>query len=83
MEFTLSAHASTTILERQIRLIWIEQTLSMPTRTEVDADDSQLTHALRVIPEFGDRVLRVIYSRTKQPPHIVTAFFDRGMKGKL
>ncbi len=42
-----------------------------------------LTHALRAIPEFGDRVLRVIYNRTKHPPHIVTAFFDRSMKGKL
>jgi hypothetical protein len=83
MEFTLSAHASTTIRERQIRLIWVEQTLSVPTRTEVDADDPQLTHALGVIPEFGDRVLRVIYNRSKNPPHIVTAFFDRGMKGKL
>ncbi len=42
-----------------------------------------LIHALRAIPEFGDRVLRVIYNRTRQPPHVVTAFFDRGMKGKL
>jgi hypothetical protein len=43
----------------------------------------RLTHALRAIPEFGGRVLRVIYNRTKQPPNVVTAFFDRGMKGKL
>ncbi len=83
MEFTLSAHASTTIRERRIQLDWIEATLSAPMQTEVDTDDPQLTHVLRVIPEFGDRVLRVIYNRTKQPPHVVTAFFDRGMKGKL
>lgn len=83
MEFTLSTHASTTIQERQIQLAWIARTLIQPTQTEPDADDPQLVHALSVIPEFGDRVLRVIYNRTKQPPHVVTAFFDRGMKGKL
>lgn len=83
MEFTLSAHASTTIRERRIHLDWIEETLSEPMQTEADTDDPQLTHALRVIPEFGDRVLRVIYNRTKQPPRVVTAFFDRGMKGQL
>lgn len=82
MEFTLSAHASTTIRERQIQLPWIEQTLSCPMQIEVDADDPQLTHALRVIPEFSDRVLRAIYNHTQYPPHVVTAFFDRGMKGK-
>ena len=65
MEFTLGAHASTTIRERRIQLDWIEATLSAPMQTEVDTDDPQLTHVLRVIPEFGDRVLRVIYNRTK------------------
>ncbi len=83
MEFTLSTHASTTIQERRIQLAWIEEAISRPKRTEVDAGDPQLTHALSVVPEFGDRVLRVIYNHTKYPPHVVTAFFDRGMKGKL
>jgi|APIni6443716594_1056825.scaffolds.fasta_scaffold3578550_1 hypothetical protein len=83
MEYTLSTHATTTIRERNIRAEWIAATLSAPAATESDPGDPTLIHALRVIPEFGERVLRVIYNRTKQPPHVVTAFFDRGMKGKL
>ncbi|MCU0839980.1 MAG: DUF4258 domain-containing protein [Rhodospirillales bacterium] len=83
MEYTLSTHAMTTIQERSIRPEWIAATLSAPAATETDPNDPVLTHALRVIPEFGERVLRVIYNRTKQPPHVVTAFFDRGMKGRL
>ena len=83
MDYTLSAHAETTTRERNIRAEWIALTLSAPTATESDPDDPTLTHALRVIPEFGGCVLRVIYNRTKQPSNVVTAFFDRGMKGKL
>ena len=83
MEYTLSTHAAATIRERNIRAEWIAATLSAPAATEFDPDDPTLIHALCVIPEFGERVLRVIYNRTKQPPHVVTAFFDRGMKGKL
>ena len=83
MEYTLSTHATTTIRERNIRAEWIAATLSAPAATESDPVDPTLIHALRVIPEFGERVLRVIYNRTGQPPHVVTAFFDRGMKGKL
>ncbi|PKO86354.1 MAG: hypothetical protein CVU18_15485 [Betaproteobacteria bacterium HGW-Betaproteobacteria-12] len=83
MEFTLSSHATTTIRERNIRAEWIAATLSAPAATESDPNDPTLTHALRVIPEYGDRVLRVIYNRSRQPPYVVTAFFDRGMKGKL
>ena len=83
MEYTLSTHATTTIQERNIREEWIAATLSAPAATQSDPDDPTLTHALRAIPEFGERVLRVIYNRTKRPPHVVTVFFDRGMKGKL
>lgn len=83
MGFTLSTHATRTIQARNIRTEWIATTLLAPAATEADPDDPTLVHALCVIPEFGERVLRVIYNRTKQPPHVVTAFFDRGMKGKL
>lgn len=83
MIYTLSTHAIDTIRERKIRPEWITATMTKPVMTEPDQDDATLTHALQVIPEYGDRVLRVIYNHTKHPPHIVTVFFDRGMKGKL
>ena len=82
MEFTLSAHATTTTQARNILPEWIADALSTPALREPDPADPELIHALRVIPEFGNRVLRVIYNQNKTPPHVVTAFFDRGIKGK-
>ena len=83
MEFTPSKHAIGTLREREIRLEWVAETLAGSAHTEADADDPDLTHALRIIPEFGYRVLRVIYNHTRQPVHVVTVHFDRAMKGKL
>lgn len=83
MEFSLSKHATNTIREREISLEWVADTLENPARTMPHSADLQLTHALRVIPEAGHRVLRVIYNHTRQPVQVVTAYFDRTMKGKL
>jgi len=57
--------------------------MNNPARLEPDQDDQNLTHALQIIPDFGYRVLRVIYNHSRQPIHIITAYFDRAMKGKL
>ena len=42
-----------------------------------------LKHALRRIPEYDDRILRVVYNETSEPWRVVTVFFDRTMRGKL
>ena len=39
--------------------------------------DPQLEHRLARIPEFNNRVLRVVVNNQKTPLHIVTVFFDR------
>lgn len=83
MEFTLSKHAEDTMREREIDLAWITATMNEPERTVPHREDATLVHALRRIPEFGNRVLRVIYNQTKEPPHIVTVYFDRSIKGAL
>jgi hypothetical protein len=83
MMFTMSEHAETAVRARGIALEWIERVLASPTRIEADRDDCNATHALAVIPERGGRVLRVIYNHTTNPPHLVTVYFDRSMKGKL
>lgn len=83
MEFALSKHATDTLRERGIRLEWVSNAMDNPERRLPHVDDPQLTHALRVIPEFGYRVLRVIYNHTRQPVLVVTAYFDRTMKGQL
>jgi hypothetical protein len=83
MDYSLSKHAEDVIREREIRSEWIAETMARPEATHPDPDDPELLHVLRPIADFGYRVLRAIFNRTKTPPHVVTVFFDRSMKGKL
>lgn len=48
-----------------------------PERVELDEVDPDLEHRLARIPEFGNRVLRVIVNPSVTPARIVTVFFDR------
>ena len=81
--YELSAHATTVMAEREILEEWVARVLRNPERTEPDATDLMLRHALGRIPERDDRVLRVIYNETVQPWRVITAYFDRAMRGKL
>jgi hypothetical protein len=76
MTYTLTEHAAKRFRRRKIRPEWIEAALNYPARTENDADDPELVHALLAIPEKGFRVLRVVYNETVTPVRIVTAYFD-------
>jgi len=80
--YELTAHAATVIAERGINAAWIERALTAPERIEPDAFDASLTHALVRIREREDRVLRVIYNALIDPPRIVTAYFDRRIRGQ-
>ena len=42
-----------------------------------------LIHHLAVVPEHGNRVLRVVFNHLVTPVRVVTVYFDRKMKGKL
>lgn len=83
MNYSLSEHAKSVIAERAIREDWIERALSAPGRTVPDDADPLLIHHLRAVTEFGGRVLRVVVNPSVTPPRVVTAFFDRAMRGKL
>jgi len=39
--------------------------------------NTELEHRLAAIPEFGNRVLRVIVNTSAIPPRVITAYFDR------
>jgi len=80
--FELTDHAATVIAERAIDPAWIERALSRPDRVEPHPLDQSLRHALVAIAERGDRVLRVVYNPSHNPPRIVTAYFDRRQRGK-
>jgi hypothetical protein len=77
MDYMLTEHARDALQKRQIALAWVERALSTPEATEADPVDQDLEHRLARIPEFGNRVLRVIVNGKKTPPLVVTAFFDR------
>lgn len=81
--YELSAHAITVMAEREIPERWVEQVLSNPERAEADATDPLLRHAPGRIAERDDRVLRVVDNETTHPWRVVTAYFDRAMRGKL
>jgi hypothetical protein len=81
--FVLTTHAAEVVVARAIRVEWIEQTLKNPQLNLPDPEDPELERLFRCIPEYGNRVLRVVVNRTVDPLRVVSVFFDRGMKGKL
>lgn len=83
IRFVLTKHAETIMEVREIQLAWVELTLESPENVVPDKVDPNLRHALRRIPEYSDRILRVVYNETNEPWRVVTVFFDRTMRGKL
>ena len=83
MRYRLTQHAQKAMEEREILLPWIERTLESPELCLPDPGDPGLERRYRRIPEFGNRVLRVIVSTGEDPRSIVSVFFDRNMKGVL
>lgn len=81
MSYTLTKHALENMRARQITTEWLERALAAPDWTEPDEDDPALEHRFALIAEFGDRVLRVIVNRTVVPERVITAFFDRRLRG--
>lgn len=81
--YGLTLHAQKVITERKIKLEWIIMVFNNPEKTEFDVQDNQLKHVLARIPEFGNRVLRIVYNETTNPWDIITVYFDRNQKNQL
>jgi hypothetical protein len=81
--YTLTKHAKKVLAEREIQQDWLERTLNEPMLRQPDPDDPALERRYRPIPEFGDRVLRVVVDPAVEPVRVVSVFFDRSMKGRL
>jgi hypothetical protein len=77
MAYELTEHARDSLEKRKIELSWVEKTIAAPEAVEPDPVDPDLEHRLARIPDWGNRVLRVIVNRSATPLRIVTAFFDR------
>jgi hypothetical protein len=82
LDYVLSDHARQELNKpgrQQIQQEWIDRALTDPDHSDKDLR----TNTLRVwkrIPEYGNRALRVVYNPDKQPPMVVTVFFDRSFK---
>jgi uncharacterized DUF497 family protein len=83
VKYTLTEHAKEALTKRRVASEWLERTLANPQFVQPDPTDSSLEHRLAVIPEHGDRVLRVIVNTSVTPLRVVTLYFDRNMKGRL
>jgi hypothetical protein len=76
----LSKHALDEMGVRGIGMAYIEAVLASPQRVVLDPKDPSLTRAFRPIPEFGHRVLRVVYRADGADVFVVTAHWDRGAR---
>jgi len=82
----LTSHAEAQLLERELKLAWIEETLVNPIATEPDSNDQELTSAFGKISDCEDgveRVFKVVYNKTTTPWKIVTCYFDRNAKRRF
>jgi hypothetical protein len=71
------------VIERDIDLAWVGQTLAAPEKVEPDRTDPSLRAALRRIPERDGRVLRVVDNDSVIPRRVVTLLFDRRLRNQL
>ena len=81
--FELTRHARDVMRERGIPLEWVERAFSRAELVEVSGANLLQEKRFCRIPEFGNRVLRVVVNTEFVPPRVVSVFFDRKMKGKL
>ena len=77
MECSLTQHAQDVLEKRRISHQWVERVISAPEWAEPDSIDEDLEHRLAAIPEFQDRILRVIVNTKTDPLRVITAYFDR------
>ena len=82
-QFELSEHANNMLLEREISRTWVARVLAAPEATAPDRRDPVLLHAFARIPEFGGRVLCVVYNEHCTPWRVVTVYFDRRQRNRL
>ena len=83
MNYTLTDHAQVALRERNIPIEWMERALENPELRNPDPDDLDLEQRFRRIPEYENRVLRVVVNIAVRPERVVSVFFDRNIRGKL
>ena len=84
MDYYLTEHAQESLRKRSgIRIEWMEQVIREPNKVEPDRVDKELEHRLGRIPDYKNRVLRVVVKKNTSPLRIITFYFDRKMRNQL
>ena len=83
MNYELTQHARDVLAERHIPVEWLERALHEPELKQPAPADATLERRYRKIPQYENRVLRVVVNTTVAPEWVVSVYFDRTMKGKL
>ena len=83
MQLTYTLHARRVMEERGIPPEWVEQAVAAPERRTRDPFDETVERFFLRVPERGSRVLRVAVNTDSDPWRVVSAFFDRSMRGEL
>jgi len=83
MNYEMTEHARDVLEERQIPIAWMERALEQPAVSLPSQRDPSVESRFLRIPEFGDRVLRVVVNKHAVPERVISVYFDRSMKGKL
>lgn len=80
LDFT--RHARTKMEERAIDEAWVDRAARQSEWTEPEPNDPTAERRFAAIPEFGNRVLRVVCVETANTIRVITALFDRGARRK-
>ena len=80
---TYTLHALDVMERRGIRLAWVERTVAAPAQRTRDPYDEAVERFYSRVSERGGRVLRVAVNTESDLWRVVTAFFDRSMRGGL
>jgi hypothetical protein len=75
VEIEFTEHATIAIQERKITLRWINQALEHPELRIEDPNDPTVERFYRKVPEFGNRVNRVVVNTKCWSWRVVSVFF--------
>jgi hypothetical protein len=76
----LTPHAEHRLAERGFERGWIERALREPLWTELEPDEPDVERRFALVPERGDRMLRVACSETDDEIRVISVMFDRNAK---
>ena len=80
LEYT--RHAVYAMAERRIPAEWVEFAETEPALRMGDPGGADAERFFRPFPQYGGRMPRVVVNTRAVPWRVISAFFDRSMKGK-